>query len=117
MKPYFLLLILLPLLLVGCAPSGYVSDYPVYAGPGYYDPGYYYAPPPVTVSYYNGGYYHGYHHYSNAPHRSYASNVSHTSYHGSGGPRVASTSHVSSTRHTTAAASSGSRVSSRQVHQ
>jgi len=78
MKTPLLFVALLPLLLVGCASSDYVSDYPTYYGPGYYYDRGYYGPPPVTVSYYSGGSYHGYHHYANNYHRSYASAPSHT---------------------------------------
>jgi hypothetical protein len=95
MKPYLLLLLALPLLLVGCAPAGYVGDYPA-SGPGYYAPDYY-SGPAVSVAYHNSGSYHGYHHYANNYHHAYASNG--RSYH-SGGTQVASTSgsHVSGSR-------------------
>jgi len=111
MKPYLLSLALLPLLLAGCAPSGYVGDYP---GPGYYGPDYY-PGPVVGVNYYdNGGYYsRGYHHYANNYHHAYAGSTR-TSYHTSSGTRFASTSggrHASGS-HGTASA----HVSSGHVH-
>jgi hypothetical protein len=85
-----LLTLALPVLLTGCAGSGYYAG-----GPGYYDGGGYYGAPTVDVGFYgkNHGYYHhdyhhydtgGYHHGSVAYHgggyhsgNHFASNVSH----------------------------------------
>jgi len=95
MKSLLLSLALTPLLLTGCATSGYYSDYPGY----YYDgPGYaYYDEPVVGIGFYDReGYHHDYHRYDTDAHHGYGGYASsHTAYHST--TRVASVSRSNAT--------------------
>jgi hypothetical protein len=93
MKPVLLSLALIPLLLTGCATSGYYSDYPGYYYNDYgYDPGYYGGPVVGFAFDDRDHYHHGYHHYDSGYH--HGAVASNGSFHSSGHFAGSSVSHV-----------------------
>jgi hypothetical protein len=98
MKKILLPLVLIPLLLTGCAGGGYYG----YSGPAYYDG------PDVGIAFVGGGYYHHYHHYDSYNSTAYVG--THTSYHSTAHfAAVSSSAHASHVSH-------GASVSSGTAH-
>lgn len=104
MKKILFSSILVPLVLTGCATTGYYSDYPGYYGPAYYEG------PDVGIAFVGGDNYHHDHHYDSY-HSSYAG--SHASYHSSAHYAATSTSaHASHGSHSASVSSGTAHVSS-----